>query len=287
MKKTNYHTHTTFCDGNNSAEEMVISAIEKNFDILGFSGHSMYPFSSDWHIPSNSHQDYCAEISRLKGLYGSRIDLYLGFEADYIHGVCRPSMEEYKSLFNADYIIGSVHYVPGNGGYFEADGSFAHTREKIQELYRGDIREAVHNYFECERKMLEECSFTFMGHPDLIRKQNSPKNSTGPWFSEDEMWYRQEVDQTAKAIAQSGVCVEVNTGGMARGYLDSPYPSPYFLEKLHQYGVPVTINSDSHAKETLDFWFPNAVEYIKKAGYTEIMLYEAGSLKSQRLDSLN
>ena len=40
MIKENFHTHTTFCDGSHSAEEMVLSAIEKGFTALGFSGHS-------------------------------------------------------------------------------------------------------------------------------------------------------------------------------------------------------------------------------------------------------
>ena len=39
MIKTNYHTHSTFCDGKNTPEEMVLKAIEDNFDILGFSSH--------------------------------------------------------------------------------------------------------------------------------------------------------------------------------------------------------------------------------------------------------
>lgn len=284
MIKTNYHTHCTFCDGKNTAEEMALTAIQKKFHILGFSSHSMYPFSSDWHIACHRFQEYLDEIARLKRVYGPQMTIYAGFEADYIQGVCKPSMKEYAQHFSLDYLIGSVHFVPGNGGYFEADGSFAATREKIQSLYGGNIQEAVHAYFECQRKMLEDPDFTFMGHPDLIRKQNSPLNTTGPWFSEDDSWYKQEVDATAKAIAKSGVCVEVNTGGMARGYLDSPYPSPYFLEKLQQYGVPVTLNSDSHATDTLDFWFDEGLQYIKKAGYTEIMLYDAGSLKSQKLE---
>ena len=66
--KCNYHTHTTFCDGKASPEETARIAFEKKFDILGFSGHSMYPFSSDWHIASREHSAYCAEIERLKKL---------------------------------------------------------------------------------------------------------------------------------------------------------------------------------------------------------------------------
>ena len=42
--KINLHSHTTFCDGKNSAEEMVVSAIDHGFDVFGFSGHSYTPF---------------------------------------------------------------------------------------------------------------------------------------------------------------------------------------------------------------------------------------------------
>ncbi len=35
----NFHTHTVFCDGRNTPEEVVLSAIEKGFSAIGFSGH--------------------------------------------------------------------------------------------------------------------------------------------------------------------------------------------------------------------------------------------------------
>ena len=80
--KTNYHTHSTFCDGKASPEEMVKTAIEKNFDILGFSGHSMFPFASSWHIPCGEHKNYSDEIRRLADIYKDKIEICLGFEAD-------------------------------------------------------------------------------------------------------------------------------------------------------------------------------------------------------------
>ena len=122
MIKSNFHTHSTFCDGKNTPEEMVEVAIEKKIDILGFSSHSMYPFSSDWHIPSNSHEEYIGEILRLKKKYSGRIKIYAGFEADYIAGVCSPDFKNYEK-FNPDFLIGSVHFVPGKKGFFEADGN--------------------------------------------------------------------------------------------------------------------------------------------------------------------
>lgn len=38
--RQNLHTHTTFCDGKNTAEEMILAALELGMDSLGFSGHS-------------------------------------------------------------------------------------------------------------------------------------------------------------------------------------------------------------------------------------------------------
>ncbi|MBO5371040.1 MAG: PHP domain-containing protein, partial [Clostridia bacterium] len=33
------HTHTTYCDGKDSPEDMVKTAIEKGLRVIGFSGH--------------------------------------------------------------------------------------------------------------------------------------------------------------------------------------------------------------------------------------------------------
>ena len=38
--ESNYHTHSTFCDGADSPEELVIEAIRLGCPEIGFSGHS-------------------------------------------------------------------------------------------------------------------------------------------------------------------------------------------------------------------------------------------------------
>ena len=40
--KANYHTHTVFCDGADTPEDVVLAAIGKGFTHLGFSGHMDY-----------------------------------------------------------------------------------------------------------------------------------------------------------------------------------------------------------------------------------------------------
>lgn len=39
-QKQNLHTHTCFCDGKDTPEEMIQEALKRGFDSLGFSMHS-------------------------------------------------------------------------------------------------------------------------------------------------------------------------------------------------------------------------------------------------------
>ena len=83
--KTNYHTHSTWCDGRYSTKEMILAAIEKGFTHLGFSSHAMYPFSTKHHLNPKTIQDYTNEIQSLKEDFKDKIEIFHGFEAEFIH----------------------------------------------------------------------------------------------------------------------------------------------------------------------------------------------------------
>lgn len=272
--KINFHTHTTFCDGNNSAEEMVLAAIEKKFDILGFSGHSMFPFAGKWHIAPREHQSYIDTIRGLAEKYKNQIKIFCGFEADYFPGLTIPSHELYKDL-KPDYLIGSVHYVATNDGHYSVDSSAERVQRGLDILYKGNGKQAVHDYFEAQRYMLEHGNFEIWGHPDVIRKRNPVLK----FFDETENWYRDELKLTVKSAVKAGVIAEINSGAIARGALDDFYPSEYFLTLLYEGGVPVMINSDCHDAKDLDCAFDRAVAQAKKIGFKELTYPEAGSLK--------
>lgn len=281
MLKTNYHTHSVFCDGHDSLETIVKTAVAKGFDILGLSSHAMYPFSSAEHIAPDKYAPYISEITRLSAKYGGKIKLLKGFEVEYIRGVSYPRLSDYRAL-GADYIIGSVHFVSGDGGFYAADDKRDDAESGIRRYFAGDVKRAAREYFAAEREMLRECAgdFTILGHPDLITKQNITPPAL---FNEREEWYLEEIRETAKAIAASGVCVEINTGAVARYGARRPYPAPYFLSLLRGAGVPVTISSDAHDAAKLDFWFPEAARYALDAGYTELCYFDGGEPKFQKI----
>ena len=101
---SNLHTHTVFCDGSATAEELVREAIEKGFTSLGFSGHAYASYGLSYCI--KDEDAYIAEIKRLKKKYESDIEVYLGIEEDAFEEADRSKYE---------YLIGSMHYVNVGG----------------------------------------------------------------------------------------------------------------------------------------------------------------------------
>lgn len=279
-EKINFHTHSTFCDGKNTPEEMVQAAIQKGFTSLGFSGHSMLPFARSWHISPRDFSTYENEIIRLKEKYSDKIKIFYGYEVDYFPGVSVPSKDEYvRHDLNPEYLIGSVHYVVTEKGHYSVDNSADKVRANLIRLYGNghdfssvDAKAAVCDYFAAEREMLKKGSFEILGHPDLMRKRNGVLQL----FDEKESWYKMEVRATVEEIAKTGVVVEINTGAIARGAMDDFYPSEYFMSLLFEKGVPVCINSDAHRTEDLDCAFERAAMQAKKIGYRELIYPAAG-----------
>lgn len=109
---SNLHTHTTFCDGRDTAEAVVLSAIDKGFCSLGFSGHAptVPPCSCD----IRDLAGYKAEILRLREKYKKDIEIYLGIEEDAVTPVNRSDF---------DYIIGSNHFYNIGGKFLSVDST--------------------------------------------------------------------------------------------------------------------------------------------------------------------
>lgn len=265
MILTNYHAHTNFCDGTETPERMVQEAIDCGFKIFGFSGHSVYPFASDWHIPVDSIPAYVAEIKRLQEVYKDKIEILCGFEADYLPPVSDAVQAPYRVL-GADYLIGSVHYLVTKTGCFTVDDSAENVAAGIKEHFKGDGKKTVQAYFAAQREMISLGGFEILGHVDVVRRRNGVLN----FFDEQAQWYKDELQATAELIAHSGVIVEINTGGMARKNTTTPYPSPYFLSLLAKKNVPITINSDVHNSGYLDYGFEVAKKEAWDAGYREL-----------------
>lgn len=270
---SNLHTHCHFCDGSGEPREFVEAALKKGFKVLGFSSHAPIPFESEWTMAEGRMADYLKTIASLKEEYRGKLEIYTGLEIDYFNGDTREVFTGYP----VDYIIGSVHFfadIP-NRRYYSIDGTDKEFQETLHVLFNGDIKQFVARYCKEVAAMIKQHRPPIVGHLDVIKKNNG----NGKYFSERETWYHQLIDQILTVIKEHGTIVEVNTGGISRGYISEPYPSLWILKKCRQLGIPVMITSDAHNPEHLDASYDLALACLKEAGYDEQYILQANTWK--------
>ena len=112
MQNFDLHMHTTYCDGLDPAETMVLSAIEKGLAVAGISGHSFTPHDQCYCMSREGTERYIEEICALKQKYADSITLLLGTELDIYADI---------DLNPYDYYIGSVHYIFSEDGKRKRD----------------------------------------------------------------------------------------------------------------------------------------------------------------------
>jgi histidinol-phosphatase (PHP family) len=267
------HTHTTFCDGSDDVETFCRRAYEKGLSALGFSAHAPITkktgLASSWHLPDERLGEYIESVRRARKRWEGKLPVYLGLEVDYISGLTGPADREYRKI-GLDFIIGSVHYViPPKGEPFTVDDSTENVARGIKKSYGGDPLGMVTAYYEAEAEMIRAGGFDLLGHPDLVKKNNSGSK----FFSEDTDFYRQKTAGIAALMAGTNVPAEVNTGGMNRGKIKDCYPSAAFLKLFRERKVPMVINADAHRAEDLDGHYEEARAAMIAAGYSETVLF--------------
>lgn len=260
----NYHTHTHHCDGNGVARDYAESAVRKGMPWLGFSGHNVLPFPTEWTMPADKLPDYLARVREARDEYRGRLEIFLGIEADFIPGMTSPVHERILSL-GLDFVLGSVHFIgPVDGDHaWTVDGPREETDAAIREGFGGDARRMVERYYELLGKMARTAPPDIFAHFDIVKKNNQG----GRLFDEQAPWYRRAVLGALEAVRESGKVMEINTGGVVRNTSGAYYPSPWILREAHGLGIPVMINADAHQPQNIDGKFAEAAEILRAAGY--------------------
>ena len=274
---TNYHSHSLYCDGRAGMEDFVRFAISEGFTSYGFSSHAPLPFSTFWTMEWDRMSDYLSEFQRLKEKYADRIELYIGLEIDYLDEESNPSMARFREL-PLDYRIGSVHMLTTDAGKIvDIDTPADKFREIVYEHFDGDIVRVVQQYYRSLTKMLESGGFDIVGHAD---KMHYNASCYRPGLL-DEPWYDQLVHIYFTDIAQRGYQVEINT----KSYHDlgTFYPNDRYFSTLHDLGIKVQVNSDSHYPEKINNGRPEALQAIKRAGYKKVMELHGGKWEEREI----
>lgn len=181
------------------------------------------------------------------------VALRLGIEIDFVPGQ-EERMEADCTALPYDYVIGSVHRVDGD----EIDRA---TDQGVYERY--ETYELYAAYYRNVREAALSGRFEVIGHPDLIKIfRHYPDRDITPLLQE-----------TADAIAEAGVVVDVNAAGL-RKPVGEVYPSQKFLEMFHRRNVPIILSSDAHAPNEVAAGYDRSLKLVNDVGYREVATFE-------------
>ena len=243
------HTHSSFCDGKNSLEAMAAAAYAAGVRYFGASSHSRTPIVSDEDfIMPVGPEDYRAAVLALREQYADRMEVLLGLEWDRLSDL---------DPLEYDYWIGSVHYqLYQDGRYYPSDKALEDPD------YIGDPFTAVERYYQ---QVAEVAAMkpTILGHIDLISRLNEGNRL----FDEAGQRYRRAALAAIHGADPKETLLEINTGGMVRGYRTRPYPAQFLLREWKTMGGRVIITSDAHQAETILSGYREAADAAKAAGF--------------------
>lgn len=268
--KMNFHTHTTFCDGKETAEQMVRAAVAKGFTRLGFSGHCFNTFRPQdqdvWCMSEARTAEYRAEVARLTAAYRDRIEILCGVEQDCFSTA---------PTAGYDYVIGSVHYVEQGGVYYCVDESAETLETAVRQGFGGDAYALAERFFAHEAEVVQRTNATFVGHFDLVTKFNAGNR----FFDPMEKRYCHAALTAMEAILETGRPFEINTGAMYRGLRREPYPSAWLLRELHRRKGEILLSSDSHDGASLGFAFAEVAALAREIGFRSVTVPQRGGLE--------
>ena len=266
-----FHTHTTFCDGKSTPEEMLKSAIDKGLKYYGFSSHSHLKYDEKWNMSHAEQEEYIKEILSLKEKYKDKITVLLGCEYDLLSD---------NDLSKFDYVIGSCHSILKDGNYVSVDHSEQNLVECVNKYYGGDFYALIKDYYELISTAADRDDITFIGHFDIVSKYNIGYK----YFNEDDPRYEVPMFTALDKLVKAGKPFELNTKLVFYSNPAEPLPSTHkWLDAMSELGADILINSDAHIASNVTKNFDDAIKLVSQYCFDSYLIVTPEGLKRVKL----
>ncbi|MDQ0196649.1 histidinol-phosphatase HisJ [Paenibacillus wynnii] len=260
-----YHTHHERCGhAIGKLEEYVQRGIELGLEQLGLSDHlplihvdpaQYYP---EMAMPLAELPRYVEECFALKERYRGVIDLRVGLEADYIEAY-EEVIRDLLAPYPWDYLIGSVHFL----------GEWDITDYRQVQGWEGkDVLEVYRRYYDAVSKSATSGLYDIIGHIDVIKRFGYV-----PVTEEAQAEVRELELGALKAIASSGIAMELNASGLTKPCKEM-FPATHVLKQALELGIPLTLGSDAHDPAKLGEGLPEARRQLWETGFRELSVFE-------------
>lgn len=223
----NYHTHTFRCrHAAGEDREYIETAIKAGFQILGFSDHCPWVykdgFVSTMRMAPKDVDGYFHSLEDLRREYKKEIQIFIGFEAEYV-----PELMEGQDKLLADlpldYMILGQHFLgPENQSIYLG---MPLKNDAILTEYVDTVIEAVRTG-----------RYLYVAHPDVIHYIGS------------HSFYEKEMTRLCKFLKEADIPVEINLLGAADR---RHYPSDLFFNIVKKIGNTCLIGFDAHTPKQL------------------------------------
>ena len=223
----NYHTHTTRCKhARGSEREYIEAATAAGMKVLGFADHVPCPFKDGFvsgiRMDMEEAADYVATIRDLQKEYADKIQLLVGFEAEYMPQY----FDEQIALFDKlgiDYMIMGQHFLAS-----EQMGPYTGSRTESESF--------LIDYVDRVIAGMKTGRFAYLAHPDLIN------------YIGDNNIYEREIRRLCEALKELHIPLEINLLGILEG---KHYPREAFWEIAGSVGNDVIFGIDAHWPEQI------------------------------------
>lgn len=255
--KSNLHSHTQFCDGRSSMEEIINAAIKAGFTQWGFTPHSPICLESPCNMKLEDVEWYLQEIERLRKKY-PQIKILAGMEVDFIDEENGPA-SSYVKDFGLDYVIGSIHFIPNQKGEFhDVDGSPERFHTTLMNHFEGDINFVVRSFWNQTQRMIRAGEFDIIGHIDKISLNASSINPA----IEETKEYKDLALETIDLAIRTGKAIEINTKHFKK--FGRFFPNPKYWNKIIFAGVDMPVNTDAHYADKIEDGRKEALEILQR-----------------------
>lgn len=223
----NYHTHTPRCHHAVGSERAYIErAIEAGMSVLGFSDHVPYPFDpgyySNFRMRPEETAEYIQTLLQLREEYRGRIEIKIGFEAEY-YPAYFDRLLELLAPYPVDYLLLGQHFL----------------ENETSRLYSGDKTESegrLAKYVDQVIAGMETGMFSYLAHPDLVD------------FVGEAAAYRRQCLRLCQAAKALDIPLEINLLGIREA---RAYPRRDFFAIAAEAGAQAVLGSDAHQPEAV------------------------------------
>lgn len=252
-----FHTHSEFSvDGRYSMEDFAEKAIEKNMRCICFTDHIDLETGKDRIDIGFIPYDYFKKAKQVKYNYKNKIEVLAGVEI----GIKPELKKRYDELIKNnpfDFVILSIHAIDTLDIHYDN-----YTKGKSP-------LEAINAYYDYMYQCIESYdNYDVLGHIDYIDRYFDT-----PGLIPEFNTYSSKVEKVMKKIISAKKGIEINTAGLRYG-LNYFHPKADILKLYKELGGEIiTIGSDAHTPEHLNYEYESVRKFLKYLGFKNIYIF--------------